>query len=287
VRQTGTTSGRAGRERLTAGRWPPPITAAVEEHPSRPLRSHYLPPVARRPPPVAGRYVLLEEIGRGGHGVVHRALDLHTRRQVAAKVVRDPDPDALVRLVHEQAQRVLHPHVLAPLGWAAEDGVALIAMELVLGGSVRDLLRRTGPLPPADVARLLAQLLDALAAVHAAGLVHGDVKPSNLLLRAGPRRHLLLADFGVSARSGDPLSGPAGTPTYLPPERLAGAPPHPSQDVYAAGLLARRVLVGGSPLLTLCDSMTRPDPGRRPTAEQALHRLRELGPEPCPGRLVV
>jgi serine/threonine-protein kinase len=231
--------------------------------------------------------VLLEEIGRGGHGVVHRAIDLRTRRHVAAKVLRDADPDALVRLVREQSHRVDHPHVLTVHGWAAEGGVALIAMELVLGGSVRDLLRRTGPLPPADVACLLGQLLDALAGVHAAGLVHGDVKPSNLLLRAGVRRHLLLADFGVSARSGDLLSGPAGTPTYLPPERLAGAPPHPSQDVYAAGLLARRVLAGGSPLLTLCDSMTQADPGRRPTADQALLRLRELVREACPGRLVV
>jgi len=235
--------------------------------------------MARRPPAVAGRYVLLEEVGRGGHGVVHRALDLRTRQHVAAKVLHSPDPDTLVRFVREQGHRVAHPHVLAPLGWAAEDDVALIAMELVLGGSVRDLLARRGPLPAQDVAGLLGQLLDALAAVHARGLVHGDVKPSNLLLRAGVRPHLLLADFGVATRSGDPASGPAaGTPAYLPPERLAGAPPHPSQDVYAAGLLARRMLAGSSPLLTLCDSMTRPDAGRRPKAVQALDRLRELSP---------
>lgn len=259
----------------------------MEGAPEEPPEDHYLPAVARRPPPVAGRYVLLEEIGRGGHGVVHRALDLRTRRQVAAKVVRDPDADSLVQLVLEQGRRIAHPHVLTPLGWAAEDGVALIAMELVLGGSLRDLLRRSGPLPPREVAELLAQLLDALAAVHETGLVHGDVKPSNLLLRSGARRHLLLADFGVSSRCGDPLAAPAGTPAYLPPERLAGAPPHPSQDVYAAGLLARRVVAGGSPLLTVCDSMTRAEPERRPTAAEALRRLRELGADRCPGRLVV
>ena len=89
--------------------------------------------------------MLLEEIGRGGHGVVHRALDLRTRRHVAAKVLRGGDPEALLRFVREQAHRVEHPHVLAPLGWAAEDDVALIAMELVLGGSVRDLLAARGP----------------------------------------------------------------------------------------------------------------------------------------------
>ena len=92
------------------------------------------------------------------------------------------------------------------------------------------------------------------------------MKPSNLLLRAGVRPHLLLADFGVAAQAGVRSAGPAGTPAFLPPERLAGAPPHPSQDVYAAGLVARRALAGPSPLLTLCDSMTRAEPERRPTA---------------------
>ena len=84
-----------------------------------------------------------------------------------------------------------------------------------------------------------------------------------------------LADFGVATRWHEPV-GPAGTPAFLPPERLAGAPPDPSQDVYAAGLVARRALAGPAPLLTLCDSMTRPEPERRPTAAAALRRLREL-----------
>jgi serine/threonine protein kinase len=228
--------------------------------------------VPRRPPPIAGRYVLLEEIGRGATGTVHRARDLRLHRYVAAKVVRGPGAAELAR---EQAHRIEHPHVLAPLGWAAEDDVALIAMELVSGGSLRDLLARNGPLPGPPAAHLLGQLLDALAAVHATDVVHGDVKPANLLLRTGVRPHLLLADFGVAARAGHPAPV-AGTPSYLPPERLAGAPPHPSQDVYAAGLVARRSLAGSSPVLTLCDSMTRPDPERRPTARDALRRLRDL-----------
>ena len=153
--------------------------------------------------------MLLEEIGRGGHGVVHRALDLRARRYVAAKVLRGGDPEALTRFVREQGHRVEHPHVLAPLGWAAEDDVALIAMELVLGGSMRDLLAARGPLPEGVLASLLGQLLDGLAAVHARGLVHGDVKPSNLLLRSGVRPHLLLADFGVATRWHDRSARPA------------------------------------------------------------------------------
>jgi serine/threonine protein kinase len=225
--------------------------------------------------PVAGRYLLLEELGRGATGVVHRARDLRVGRYVAAKVLRGGDVDTVVRLVHESAHRIDHPHVLPTLGWAAEDDVALIATELVDGGSLRDLLARTGALPQPLVALLLGQLLDALVAVHATGLVHGDVKPANLLLRAGWRPHLLLADFGVAARAGVPAAV-AGTPSFLPPERLPGTTPHPSQDVYAAGLVARRSLAGSSPLLTLCDSMTRSDPDRRPTAAGALRRLREL-----------
>jgi serine/threonine-protein kinase len=227
---------------------------------------------------VAGRYLLLEELGRGASGVVHRARDLRDGHYVAAKVLRGGDVEAVVGFVREAAHRVAHPHVATPLGWVAEDDVVLLVLPLARGGSVHDLLARHGPLPPPLVARLLGQLLDALVAVHAHELVHGDVKPANLLLleRAppGPIR-LLLADFGV-ATSLHRHAGMSGTPAFLPPERLAGATPHPSQDVYAAGLVARRALAGPSPLLTLCDSMTRAEPERRPTAAGALHRLREL-----------
>ena len=230
----------------------------------------------RRSLPVAGRYVLLEEIGRGATGPVHRARDLRTRSYVAAKVLRGGDPDALLRFVREQAHRIDHPHVLSPLGWAAEDDLALIAMELVRGGSLVDLLAREGSLPRPVVVLLLDQLLDALAAVHDLGVIHGDVKPANLLVRGGARPHLLLADFGVASRRGQPAPVGAGTPAYLPPERRAGAPPQPSQDVYAAGLVARRLLPAGSSLQTLCDSMTRTEPELRPTARAARRRLREL-----------
>ncbi len=230
-----------------------------------------------RPRPVAGRYLLLEELGRGASGVVHRARDLHEGRYVAAKVLRGGDVGATVGFVREAAHRIAHPHVATPLGWVAEDDVVLIVLPLARGGSVRDLLATRGPLPSTTVARLLAQLLDALVAVHAHDLVHGDVKPANLLLERAPPApiRLLLADFGV-ATSSHHDAGLSGTPAFLPPERLAGAPAHPSQDVYAAGLVARRALAGPSPLLTLCDSMTRAEPERRPSAAAALRRLREL-----------
>jgi serine/threonine-protein kinase len=228
-----------------------------------------------RPRPVAGRYLLLEELGRGASGVVHRARDLRERRYVAAKVLHDPDAAAAGR---EGEVRLRHPHVLSPLGLVTDRDTAVVVMELARGGSLQGLLAGGGPLPPHTVGRLLGQLLDALVAVHAHDLVHGDVKPANLLLERGPPAppRLLLADFGVATSSHRPRAGLTGTPAFLAPEQLAGAPAHPSQDVYAAGLVARRSLAGPAPLLTLCDSMTRVEPERRPTAAAALRRLREL-----------
>ena len=203
----------------------------------------------------------------------------------------------IMRFVREQMLRIRHPHVLAPRGWAAEDDVVLIVSDLVRGGSLLDLLRHHARLPEPFVVALLDQLLQALAAVHAHGVVHGDVKPANLLLEAtgGGRPHLRLGDFGVATYEADGVRfepvAPVGTVGYLAPEQERGAAPHPSQDVYAAGVAARRMLTGRAAVATLLDSMTRTEPGRRPTAAQALTRLRTLpvqrgGPWPLiPDRL--
>lgn len=225
----------------------------------------------RRSRAVAGRWLLLEEVGRGATATVHRARDLATGAYVAAKVARGPGCAALVE---ERHRAPAHPHVLPVHGWAVTDDLALLATELVPEGTLQDRLVRDGALDPRVVGRLLTGLLDALAAVHARGLVHADVKPANLLLRGGD--HVLLADFGVAVPAGRPAPV-AGTQAYLPPERQAGADPDPSQDVYAAGVLGRRITRGPAPFLTLCDSMARPEAGKRPSAAQAATRLRELG----------
>lgn len=233
----------------------------------------------RPPPALAGRFRLLDPVGAGASGRVFRAWDLRERRHVAAKVL----PGA--RWEAQPPAAVDHPHVLRPWGRFADDSLLLEVSELVAGGSLVDLLRGHGRLPEAYVVRLLAQLLDALAAVHAAGGVHGDVKPGNVLLRptgTGPP-YALLADFGGP--------GSAGTPGFVAPERAAGAPADPSQDVHALGVTARCLLNGAGALTTLLDSMTRPEPERRPTAAAARARLLELPvrrgrPWPCvPDRL--
>ncbi|WP_157881336.1 serine/threonine-protein kinase, partial [Streptomyces phaeochromogenes] len=176
----------------------------------------------------AGRYELVDPIGRGGVGAVWRAWDHRRRRYVAAKVLQQSDAHSLLRFVREQALRIDHPHVLAPASWAADDDKVLFTMDLVGGGSLVHLIGDYGPLPPAFVCTLLDQLLAGLAAVHAEGVVHRDIKPANILLEATGtgRPRLRLSDFGISMRLGEPrlteTNYVVGTPGYFAPEQLLG-----------------------------------------------------------------
>ena len=166
-------------------------------------------------------------------------------------------------------------------------------MGLVRGGTADDLLAEHGALPEDYVAILLEQLLQALEAVHAAGVVHRDVKPANLLLEPTGcgRPHVQLADFGAAVALGAPIVGAdsvVGTDGYLAPEACAGAGPDPRQDLYAAGITAVELLTGHVPrsprdlprgrLRRLLAELTHPDPDRRPpSASAALDRLRAYG----------
>ena len=239
------------------------------------------------------RYLVADQVGAGGMGTVWRAWDRLERRWVAAKLARTDDAASLQRFARERALRVRHRHVVQPTG---RDG--LFTMDLVRGGTVEQLLARHGPLPDSYVRVVLDQVLQALVAVHAAGVVHRDVKPGNLLLEptGTGRPWVRLGDFGIAVADGDSrltrAPGGVGTGGYMPPEQAAGAPPDPRQDVYAAGVVATQLLTarppGGpaprSPLGLLLASFAHPDPGRRPaTAAAALDRLRALGvPEGAP-----
>ena len=256
---------------------------------------------------VAGRYVLLDQVGAGGMGSVWRARDARTGGLVAVKVLGQHSAALLARFVREQAVRVRHPHVVAPTGWAAEDDLVVLAMDLVPGGSVADLVREHGPLPAGYAARLVEQLLLGLAAVHGAGLVHRDVKPANLLLEATGTGdpHLRLGDFGVAAPVADrrftTVPGAIGTDGYMAPEQARGAPPDATQDLYAVGRVTLQLVTGlpparqgevpSHPLRPLLERLLTPDPAvRLGSADAALRLLRRLdvpyepGP-PVPDRL--
>ncbi|MDX6764095.1 serine/threonine-protein kinase, partial [Streptomyces sp. F8] len=201
----------------------------------------------------AGRYELIDPIGRGGAGAVWRAWDHRRRRYVAAKVLLQSDAHTLLRFVREQALRIDHPHVLAPASWAADDDKVLFTMDLVGGGSLGHVIGDYGPLPPRFVCTLLDQLLSGLAAVHAEGVVHRDIKPANILLEAtgSGRPHLRLSDFGISMRKGEPrlteTNYVVGTPGYFAPEQLMGAEPDFAADLFAVGLVALYLLQGSKP----------------------------------------
>ncbi|WP_435602784.1 protein kinase domain-containing protein [Streptomyces sp. bgisy130] len=201
----------------------------------------------------AGRYELIDPIGRGGVGAVWRAWDARRRRYVAAKVLQQSDAHTLLRFVREQALRIDHPHVLAPASWAADDDKVLFTMDLVNGGSLAHLIGDYGPLPPRFVCTLLDQLLAGLTAVHAEGVVHRDIKPANVLLEATGtgRPHLRLSDFGIAMRKGEPRLTEAnyvvGTPGYFAPEQLLGAEPDFPADLFAVGLVALYLITGTKP----------------------------------------
>ncbi|WP_128435558.1 serine/threonine-protein kinase [Streptomyces cyaneus] len=264
----------------------------------------------------AGRYELVDPIGRGGVGAVWRAWDHRRRRYVAAKVLQQSDAHSLLRFVREQALRIDHPHVLAPASWAADDDKVLFTMDLVAGGSLVHLVGDYGPLPPSFVCTLLDQLLAGLAAVHAEGVVHRDIKPANLLLEATgtARPRLRLSDFGIAMRLGEPrlteTNLVVGTPGYLAPEQLMGAEPDFPADLFAVGLVALYLLEGAKPdtkalvqyfaahgtpgapkgipepLWQVVASLLQPDPQARfrtaTGARKALASAAELLPEPGP-----
>lgn len=201
----------------------------------------------------AGRYELLDPVASGGMGAIWRVLDRSDGSVLAAKVLRQSDAGSLLRFVREQSMRIDHTHVVTPLSWAALDDRVLFTMPLVAGGSVAELVAEQGALPVRWVVTLVDQLLEALEAVHAAGIVHRDVKPGNLLLEPTgvARPHLRLTDFGIAA----PVDAPRmtqqataiGTPGYMPPEQWLGADPDPRADLYAVGRVALEMLTGQRP----------------------------------------
>ena len=222
----------------------------------------------------AGRYELIVPIAEGGMGTVWEVHDRSDDQIKAAKILRQSDAASLLRFVREQSMRIDHRHVVTPQSWAGMDDRVLFTMPLVRGGSVASLLSDFGALPLRWVGTLLDQTLQALEAVHAAGIVHRDIKPANLLLEPTGRGqpHLRVTDFGIAAPMDEPrmtrASMAIGSPGYMPPEQWHGADPDPRQDVYAVGLVGLEMLTG-----------IRPEVQRAPIDLDALPEPRALARE--------
>ena len=212
---------------------------------------------------LAGRYRVIEQLGRGGMGVVWRALDEVLGREVAVKELRTYNDasgpelaDLQVRMQREAraAARIRHSGVISVHDIADHEGRPLIVMELVDGPSLDDVLTERGLLDPPEAAAIGARVLEALAAAHRVGVLHRDVKPGNILLDVSGR--IVLTDFGIAAID-DPGDGSTthltrsgelvGSLDYLAPERAQGQEPGPASDIWALGATLYAAVEGGSP----------------------------------------
>lgn len=201
-----------------------------------------------------GRYRLVERIALGGMGEVWRATDLRSGRAVAAKILRPElvgDEIFLSRLRAEAANSrgLRHPNLAVVLDFGEKDGSGWLIMELVQGRALSDILEEKGTMSPAEILPTLAQVARALQVVHDSGVVHRDVKPSNILInREGLAK---LTDFGISTGTNQrPMTATGmvmGTAQYLAPEQAMGSMATGAGDLYALGIIAYEALVGHRP----------------------------------------
>lgn len=207
---------------------------------------------------IAGRYQLLRELGRGGMGVVWEGRDTLLNRPIAVKEVLlqeglSPGEQErhLVRTAREAriAARLNHPSVVAIYDVVEEDGRPWIIMELVRAQSVEEVVATSGALPVEQAADVGRQVLSALNAAHEAGILHRDVKPSNILLTDDGRA--VLTDFGIAMAEGDSsltkTGMVTGSPSFLAPERVRAAEAGPASDLWSLGATLFASLIGRSP----------------------------------------
>ena len=255
---------------------------------------------ALSPGDVFGGYRIEAVAGRGGMGVVYRAVQLDLGRPVALKLIaadRAADPDFRERFQRESrmAAAIDHPHVVPVHGAGEHDGQLYLVMRFVRGTDLHALVKREGPLAPERAAQIVAQVASALDAAHAAGLVHRDVKPANVLLAgSGREEHAYLSDFGLTRllASETQLTETGqwmGTIDFSAPEQLSAQRIDARADVYSLGCVLHAALVGTPPfprgtlpatlLAHLQDPVPRPSECGAPTGFDRV-MARALAKEP-------
>ncbi|PWI17527.1 serine/threonine protein kinase [Streptomyces sp. Act143] len=314
----------------------PPSPPTAVPHPDNPYNPYAAPtqvvpqqaapaaPSVPAPDPgtgrlIAGRYRLLAKLGHGGMGTVWRAKDETVDREVAVKEPRVPDhlpererANAFERMRREAraAARLDHPAVVNVHDVAVVDGQPWIVMELVQGRSLGDALQE-GTLGAREAARIGLEVLAALEAAHAAGVLHRDVKPDNVLL--GRHDRVVLTDFGIAQIEGETsltdTGGFVGSPEYIAPERVLGQRPGPASDLWSLGVVLYAATEGVSPfrrsntpatlqsvlnatpaapasasgpLAEVITGLLEKEPGRRPNAAQVRALLEKAAEPPAP-----
>jgi beta-lactam-binding protein with PASTA domain len=201
-----------------------------------------------------GRYAVTARLAHGGMATVYLAMDTRLDRQVALKVMHAElarDDEFVRRFIGEakSVARLSHQNVVAVFDQGSDGPFLYLAMEYVPGRTLKEVLRERGRFPPAAALDIMTGVLDGLAAAHASGIVHRDVKPENVLLTADGR--LKVADFGLAraqAAAGHTRAGLLiGTVAYLPPEQVTGDSTGPRSDVYSAGVVLFELLTGRPP----------------------------------------
>ena len=287
--------------------------------------------MATDPPPgervVGGRYELAGELGRGGMGVVWLATDRVLHREVALKEITYPvhlsDEERAVlreRTLREArtAARLEHPHVVAIHDVVEEDGRPWLVMEHVRSRSLQRILEEDGPLSPSQTARIGLDVLSAIEVAHAAGVVHRDVKPGNVLVDESGQA--CLTDFGIATTTGGDATltvqgAVLGSPSYMAPERAHGDPPTPAVDLWSLGATLYTAVEGrtpfdreepmaillavvgeepapmraAGPLAPVLQGLLQKDPAERTTAAEARRQLTAVlaggaAEEPAPTR---
>ncbi|MEU6103124.1 serine/threonine-protein kinase [Streptomyces flaveolus] len=328
----------SGSDEPTSFALQPPNPHAAVPHPGNPYATpaQVVPPRSPAPPGpeparpsaqepgagrlIAGRYRLVAKLGHGGMGTVWRAQDETVDREVAVKEPRVPDhlpererANAYERMRREAraAARLDHPAVVDVHDVAVVDGRPWIVMELVRGRSLGDALQE-GTLGAREAARIGLEVLGALEAAHAAGILHRDVKPDNVLL--GRYDRVVLTDFGIAQIEGETnltdTGGFVGSPEYIAPERVLGQRPGPASDLWSLGVVLYAATEGVSPfrrsntpatLQSVLNAVPAPpasaqgplaevitglldkDPARRPDAARVRALLEAAANPPAPG----